>query len=88
MNDFELLADRGNKKIYRDGDKRIKIFESGYTKDMILLEAYNQSVIENTTINSYPACNTHVIGVGAFASGSYSKASFLVISYVEAFIII
>ncbi|MBQ0009094.1 MAG: S8 family serine peptidase [Firmicutes bacterium] len=45
--------------------------------------AYNNGIIvvaaagnENTTISSYPACNSHVIGVGAFASGSYSKASF------------
>ena len=46
---------------------------SAYNKGIIVVAAAGN---ENTTINSYPACNTHVIGVGAFASGSYSKASF------------
>lgn len=46
---------------------------NAYTNGIIVVAAAGN---ENTTINSYPACNTHVIGVGALASGSYSKASF------------
>lgn len=52
MADFELICKKEGKAIYRDHDKRVKIFESGYTKDMVMLEAYNQSLIETTNVNA------------------------------------
>lgn len=45
-----LIADRGNKKIYRDGDKAIKVFESEYSKANILNEALNQARVEETDL--------------------------------------
>lgn len=49
------------------------VINNAYNKGIIVVAAAGN---EKTTVNSYPACNTHVIGVGALASGSYSKASF------------
>lgn len=46
---------------------------SAYNKGIIVVAAAGN---ENTSTHSYPACNTHVIGVGALASKAYSKASF------------
>lgn len=45
-----LIADRGNKKIYRDGDKAIKIFDAEYSKANILNEALNQARVEETDL--------------------------------------
>lgn len=46
---------------------------SAYNKGIIVVAAAGN---ENTSTHSYPACNTHVIGVGALANKAYSKASF------------
>lgn len=45
-----LIADRGNKKIYRDGDKAIKLFSEEYSKANILNEALNQARVEETDL--------------------------------------
>ncbi|MEG1609235.1 MAG: aminoglycoside phosphotransferase family protein [Clostridia bacterium] len=43
-----VIAVRENKKIYLDGDKIIKVFESNYLKSDILNEALNQARVEET----------------------------------------
>ncbi|MDR2340031.1 MAG: aminoglycoside phosphotransferase family protein [Deltaproteobacteria bacterium] len=43
-----LIATRPRKKVYRDGDLAIKIFEQGYPKSDILNEALNQARCEDT----------------------------------------
>ena len=48
---FEVIATRKNKTIYRDGDKTIKVFDSEYSKSDILNEALNQARIEETGLN-------------------------------------
>ena len=48
---MELITERASKKIYRDKDMIIKIFDEGYSKADILNEALNQSRVEETGIN-------------------------------------
>lgn len=43
-----VLARRSNKTIYKHEDSVIKIFEKGYPKSLILNEALNQSLVEET----------------------------------------
>ncbi|MEG2003026.1 MAG: aminoglycoside phosphotransferase family protein [Clostridia bacterium] len=47
----KLIADRPTKKIYRDGDVAIKVFNEGYSKSDILNEALNQARVEETGLN-------------------------------------
>ena len=46
-----IIAERANKKIYRDGNKCIKVFDKCYSKADILNEALNQARIEETGLN-------------------------------------
>ncbi len=46
-----VIAVRTGKKVYRDGDRAIKVFESGFSKADILNEALNQARIEETGLN-------------------------------------
>lgn len=46
-----VIAVRNTKTVYRDGRKCIKVFNEGYTKSDILLQALNQAKIEETGIN-------------------------------------
>lgn len=46
-----VIAVRKNKKIYRDGDMAIKVFDEGYSKSDILNEALNHSRVEETGLN-------------------------------------
>jgi len=46
-----LLADRGSKKIYRDGDKVIKLRDEGYPAPYVLSEAHNLAVVGETALN-------------------------------------
>ncbi len=50
MNLDNVIAERSKKKIYRDGDKAIKVFDEGYSKADILNEALNQARVEETGI--------------------------------------
>lgn len=43
-----IIAVRNGKTIYRDGNRAIKVFESGFSKADILNEALNQSRVEET----------------------------------------
>lgn len=49
--DYEILAQRSKKVIYKDGDTVIKVFDSDYSKADILNEALNQARIEETGLN-------------------------------------
>ena len=46
-----VIAVRNNKTIYRDGDRCIKIFNSGHSKADVLSEALNQARIEEIGLN-------------------------------------
>jgi aminoglycoside phosphotransferase (APT) family kinase protein len=45
-----LLADRGSRKIYRDGDKVIKLRDEGFPAPDVLSEAHNLAVVGETTL--------------------------------------
>ena len=51
MNLDKVIATRDNKTIYRDGDRRVKLFSEGYSKSDVLNEALNQARVEETGIN-------------------------------------
>lgn len=46
-----IIVQRKNKVIYRDGDKCVKMFEPGYSKADIFNEALNQARIEEAGLN-------------------------------------
>lgn len=51
MNLGNIIAQRPNKTIYRDGDRCIKMFKKGYSKADVLNEALNQARVEETEIS-------------------------------------
>ena len=51
MKDEKIVVERPGKKIYRDGDKLVKLFDKGYSKADILNEALNQARVEETDLN-------------------------------------
>lgn len=46
---MELIVERKNKAVYRDGDRMIKLFVENYSKANILNEALNQARVEEGT---------------------------------------
>lgn len=46
-----IISASDSKKVYRDGDKTIKVFDSDYSKADVLNEALNQARVEETEIN-------------------------------------
>lgn len=46
-----VIAVRTGKKVFRDGDKVIKLFDEDYAKSDVLNEALNQSRVEETGLN-------------------------------------
>ena len=50
----EEIARRENKVVYRDGDKKIKLFVENYKKSNILNEALNQAKVEEATDLNIP----------------------------------
>ena len=48
MNFEQIVETRGNKTVYRSGNRCIKLFNKGYSKADILNEALNQARIEET----------------------------------------
>ena len=50
-NNYEILAKRSKKVIYKDGDTVLKVFDSDFSKANILNEALNQARIEETGLN-------------------------------------
>ena len=51
MNFDVVISTRSAKKIYRDNDKCVKVFDSEYSKADVLNEALNQARIEETGLN-------------------------------------
>lgn len=51
MNTENLIFSRTDKKIFRDGDKLIKVFDKNYSKANILNEALNHARVEETDLN-------------------------------------
>ena len=51
MTNAKLIFSREDKKIYRDGDKLIKVFDKNYSKANILNEALNHARVEETDLN-------------------------------------
>lgn len=47
----QVIAVRTNKKVYRDGDICIKVFDTNYSKADVLNEALNQARIEETGLH-------------------------------------
>lgn len=54
MNLKNVIAERPNKTVYRDGDKAIKVFDNGYKKSDVLNEALNQARVEEATSLNIP----------------------------------
>ena len=46
-----IISACDSKKVYRDGDMTIKVFDSDYSKADVLNEALNQARVEETEIN-------------------------------------
>ena len=46
-----ILAERKNKVIYRDGNLAVKVFDESFPKSDILNEALNQARVEETGLN-------------------------------------
>lgn len=51
MNLENVITQRSNKTIYRDGDRCIKMFHKGTSKADVLNEALNQARVEETSLN-------------------------------------
>lgn len=51
MDKNELIFSRVDKKIYKDGDKLVKVFDKHYSKADILNEALNHARVEETDLN-------------------------------------
>ena len=51
MNLNNVIAERKNKTIYRDGDNCIKVFDAEFSKADVLNEALNQARVENIGLN-------------------------------------
>ncbi len=51
MNLNNIIAERKNKTIYRDGDNCIKVFDAEFSKADVLNEALNQARVENIGLN-------------------------------------
>ncbi len=51
MNLTNVIAERPNKTIYRDGDMMIKVFSEAYSKAEVLNEALNTARVEETGLN-------------------------------------
>ena len=51
MKTENLIFSREDKKIYKSGDKLIKVFDEHYSKANILNEALNHARVEETDLN-------------------------------------
>ena len=46
-----IIAARNDKTVYRDGNRRVKVFSAEYSKQDVLNEALNQARVEETGLN-------------------------------------
>ncbi len=51
MNLTQVIAERTLKKVYKDGDTAIKLFDNSFKKSDVLNEALNQTRVEETGLN-------------------------------------
>lgn len=51
MNKENVIFESSHKKIFRDGDKLVKVFDSNFSKANILNEALNHARVEETDLN-------------------------------------
>ena len=51
MKHENIIAERSNKIIYRDGDSCVKLFAENFSKQDVLNEALNQARVETTGLN-------------------------------------
>ncbi len=51
LKDDQIIAVRATKRIYRDGDRVIKMFDESYSKADVLNEALNQARVEETGLH-------------------------------------
>ena len=51
LQDDQIIAVRPNKKIYREGDTVVKVFDPEYSKASVLNEALNQARVEETALH-------------------------------------
>ena len=58
---MELIHESAGKKLYRDGNRLIKSFDSSYSKAGILNEAVNQARVEETNLNIPKVLGVEVI---------------------------
>ena len=63
-----VIAERSNKVLYRDGDICIKVFNEDYSKSGVLNEALNHARVEETGLNipalhevSTSSSNAHIL---------------------------
>ena len=54
MKSENLIFSREDKKIYKDGDRLVKVFDGTYSKANILNEALNHARVEETNLNVPP----------------------------------
>ena len=57
----QVIAVRKNKKIYREGDNLVKLFNSDFSKSDVLNEALNQARVETTDLNIPKIKEVHTI---------------------------
>lgn len=51
INNFDIIAERLNKVIYKDGDTTVKVFDECYSKANVLNEAHTLAIVEETGLN-------------------------------------
>ena len=57
----QIIAERKNKKIYREGDNLVKLFNSDFSKSDVLNEALNQARVETTDLKIPRIKEVHTI---------------------------
>lgn len=63
----QLLVERDHKKIFRDGDKLVKVFDANYSKADILNEALNHARVEESTDLNIPKIRSIEVVDGEWA---------------------
>lgn len=63
----QLLVERDHKKIFRDGDKLVKVFDANYSKADILNEALNHARVEESTDLNIPKIRSIEVVDGKWA---------------------
>lgn len=62
-----VIAERADKTVYKDGNKAIKVFDESYSKANVLNEALNQARVEETGLNIPKVIEVTVLDDGKWA---------------------